>query len=176
MDLITPPPTNLVELSDGTLFPEAVTATFIPQGLSPFVEVSLEVQDGRPVLTRFAVVRRGPATRVTASDVHDLNVGEIVDGVIRALAAMAQADPNEVEMGRALRDEDAAERAASLANNRRPVTDAQLQQAANIARANPYDPRKQVAEQLCTSERTASRWLAEARKRGFLTDEENEDA
>jgi hypothetical protein len=53
-------------------------------------------------------------------------VGQIVDDVIRALAATAQADPNEVVMGQALRDEDAAERAASLARNRRPVTDAQL--------------------------------------------------
>jgi hypothetical protein len=176
MDLISPPPTNLVELSDGTSFPAAITATVIPQGLSPFVEVSLEVQEGRPVLTRFAVVRRGPAARVTASDVHDLNVGEIVDDVIRTLAAMAQADPNEVVMGQALRDEEAAERAAALSKNRRPVTDSQLRQAANIAHHNPLDPRKQVAAQLYTSERTASRWLAEARKRGFLTDEENENA
>ena len=51
------------------------------------------------------------------------------------------------------------------------MTEDLIRQVANIARANPYDPRKQVSLQLYTSERTARRWLAEARSRGILEEE-----
>jgi hypothetical protein len=58
------------------IYPEAITATVNPLRLSPFVEVSLEVQDGQPVLMRCAVRPRGSAARVGA----DLRIGSSFNG------------------------------------------------------------------------------------------------
>jgi hypothetical protein len=62
-------------------------------------------------------------------------------------------------------------RAGASLRARQPMTEDLIRQVAEIARANPYEPRKQVALQLYTSQRTASRWLAEARRRGVLEEE-----
>jgi len=62
----------------------------------------------------------------------------------------------------------AASRAASLGRKRQPLTDALLTQVVDIVNENKYDPRKQIASTHYISERTASRWIAEAKRRGLF--------
>ena len=57
----------------------------------------------------------------------------------------------------------------------RPVSDEDLRKVAEIVKDNGFNPRKQLKETLNLSERTASRWIAEARRRGFLGDEQDKE-
>jgi len=58
-----------------------------------------------------------------------------------------------------------AEDGAAMMLRRRRITDALLQEVADIVRANPTEPTKAVAKQMFTSHRNATRWIAAARKR-----------
>ena len=168
-----PTPVELTELADGTPFPPAISVTIVRIGLVPIIELSLEVRDGRPVMTRFAYVTRGPeGPPLTASEIHDTNVSEVFDSTVMHLAATASVQgqgailPSEG-------DAEAGEAAADLARGRRGPSERQLRMTAAIWRENKdYDPRKQVASGLYVSERTASRWIALAKERGYITEED----
>lgn len=165
-------PAELTQLADGTPFPASVSLTFLRIGLTPILDLTLEVREGRPVLTRFAFLSRGPgAAPLTPTDIHDTNVGEIVDHVIRQVAATAALQEQGVILP-SEGDAEAAEAAADLARGRRGPSERQLKMTAAIWRENKdYDPRKQVAQMLYVSERTASRWIALAKERGYITEE-----
>lgn len=174
MDITYQTPAELTELADGTPFPAFFNCTVIPHGLKPLMQLTLEVRDGRAVLTRFAFLDRGPeGPELTATSIHDANVGEIVKDVIRRVAETASLQ----DRGVILPGEDdaqAGEAAADLARGRRGPSERQLKLTAAIWRENKdYDPRKQVASGLYVSERTASRWIALARERGYITEEDN---
>src|ERR1017187_6711800 len=129
LTLTTPPQDNLVELGDGTPFPQTITTTLLLKGMMPLIELSLEVQEGRPVLTRFSAIRRGPGHHLSPSDIHDLPLGEIVTAAIRSIAAMAQVAAADVLSGHDLvGDREAGERAAAIARGRRPVSAEELQE------------------------------------------------
>lgn len=173
------PDRPLVKLADGTLFPETATLLVYvreeEQEVEIHAEVSLEVHDGRPIVVRVAVARgihsegRWERLPLTPTMLHDLNFGKIFDRAIRHGGYIAvDADTEFVDRQAASAS---AQRAAALARRRQPLTDALLAQVVNIVRHNKYDPRKQVASMLYVSERTASRWIAEARRRGLLDEE-----
>jgi hypothetical protein len=163
---------RLVPLSDGTLFPERITSSVIQMGFNPPIcEVTLEVRDGRPVMTRFAVTRTSGA-ELTPSFIHDLNVGEIRDSLVRTITDVAKGNPHASLLAQG--DSADGDRAAALARRRRPADAAEMAQVANIIRSNSYDPRKQVARDLHVSERTASRLIEKAKK--LLKNEENNNA
>lgn len=138
------------------------------------VQVALEVQDGRPVVTAVAVRRLDEEgvdehKALTPTALHGLNFRKIFDIAIEQGAFMGVGFKNP------LRDKPAAitaaSRAAALARRRQSLSNDLLAQVVTIVNKNKYDPRKQVASMLYVSERTASRWIAEARKRGLFDEE-----
>jgi hypothetical protein len=189
-------PVSLTRLEDGTLFPEHIRVNAHRVGRSePTMELVLDVVDGRVAFTRFGVERQrstGPGSwpegeaigpEVTAGFLHDLNVGTIFDHVVRALAGFAlewsrwSALPEgEHPPPWATTDErtEAGDRALATRSYRNSVTVADLRRVASIVNANPRRQRKAVSEQLQLPERTASRWIATARSRGFLDKKESQ--
>jgi|GEM_PF-4876400 len=84
-------------------------------------------------------------------------------------------DPNVVHL-MPKDDERQAIGARAVASQRgRLVSDEDLRKVAEIVVGNDYDPRKEVVRQLHLSDRTTSRWIAEARRKGFLTKEVDEN-
>jgi hypothetical protein len=166
-------PAEITHLADGTPFPAYISLTVLRIGLGPILGVTLEVEEGRPVLTGFSFLKRGPGgPPITPSDIHHTKVGDIVEGVIRQVAATALLQEQGVILpGEG--DANAADSAAGLARGRRGPTERQLKKTASIWRENKdYDPRKQVANGLFVSERTASRWIALAKERGYIKEED----
>ena len=141
----------------------------------------MAVEDGRPVMTHFTVGRRPGGSAVTASFIHGLPVGDLFDQLVAYLdwgADLMQKgydDPNVVHL-MPKDDERQAMGARAVASQRgRLVSDEDLRKVAEIVVGNDYDPRKEVVRQLHLSDRTASRWIAEARRKGFLTKEVDEN-
>jgi len=122
---------------------------------------------------------------VTPSRLHDLRLGLILDQVVASVAMtfdlvrrgryQAKADDAGLALvrelkrvaptklvGRLVVDEEPARRRG------RPVSDEELRRVAEIVEANDYDPRKEVMRTLHVSGRTASRWIAAAKDRGFV--------
>ena len=172
----TSPEKPLTRLSDGTLFPESVDLHVLVRDHegTTVVQVALEVQDGRPVVTAVAVRRLDEEgadehKTLTPTALHGLNFRKIFDIAIEQGAFMGVGFKNP------LRDKPAAitaaSRAAALARRRQPLSNDLLAQVVTIVNKNKYDPRKQVASMLHASERTASRWIADARKRGLFDEE-----
>ncbi|MGO9879617.1 MAG: hypothetical protein ACLPSM_09745 [Acidimicrobiales bacterium] len=179
----------LTQLDDGTWFPERTQAFAFFRGSVqwPVLSFVLEVEARQVVLTRFSVERQrttGPGSwpdgesvgpEVTASFIHGLNVGAILEQVIRRVAEFSLSFTRLDQPMPRITPEEArtvGERALATRQYRR-VDDALLRQVADIAAVTTYNLRGQVSERLHTSERTASRWIAEARERGFITEEED---
>jgi hypothetical protein len=161
--------TTMVELETGVLFPSriAVSAPGI-DGLQ--LEILLEVEDRRPVVSRFALAR-APGAPPLGAGIVGLPLGRIFDQVTSVVAnTYAQkAASDKVPFGHVFTyPSDTGARAVAARRRYRPVSEAELKQVAAIAQANSYDPRKQIASELHVSDRTASRWLAAARARGLI--------
>jgi hypothetical protein len=158
-DLVMTSYDRLVELDDGTSFPEKVEATLLPAGQPPLIQIAFEVRDGRPELVRFSIVSMDEP--LSPAGIHSLPVGKIAKEAVRRIAIVVAV--------RAEADIGAGELAASSYRRRRgPVTDDELARVAEIVRQHPYHCRLKVAELLPTSMRTASRYIAMARDRGLL--------
>lgn len=163
---------ELAELRSGGVFPKdfLVLAQYED---GPVLQLLLGVRDGQAAVKNLAVSTESPdGLPITASMVHDLPLGQMFDEAIgqAAVAATALASPQLF----VTLEEATAARAEALASRRgRPVSEENLLKVAAIVRANTYDPRQEVRRELHVSERTASRWIAEARSRGLVTEEEN---
>lgn len=160
-----------VELENGTAFltETAVHRLLGPDG--PHLSLFIGVSNGRPVLDRLEITRSMPertftGPEVTASMVHKLPLESIMQEAIEGIARAAATERGDDPM--------AAAAGAAHARTRRALTDSLLHQVANVARANPMDPTKQVSEQLYTSHRNATRWIKEAKARGFLASDNEE--
>jgi hypothetical protein len=165
------PDTVFVALADGTRFPESVDINVLvrdERSTIP-VRVSLEVRDGFPIVTEVTVFRLDEQTRrvgITPTALHDLNFGKVFDAAVEQASFMGVGyeDPPRDKAAA----QDAARRAAGLARRRVPFSDDLLAQVTTIVKENPYNPRKTVAATLHMSDRTSSRWIAEAKRRGLL--------
>ena len=170
----------VVALADGTVFPESIEidVRVKDENGTAIVTVSLEVRDGRPVVAgvgiwAFDTERMSPAP-LSPTMLHGLNFGKVFDEAIQMGAMMGVASSTPLRTLAVVEEAGAAaQRASALARRRQPLTDALLAQVVNIVHNNKYDPRKQVASMFYVSDRTASRWIAEARRRGLL--EEGDD-
>lgn len=138
------------------------------------VKVSLAVSAGRPIITEVAIYLYEHLNIVglTPTMLHHLNFSKIFDTAVEQAGFMA------IGLKNPLRDKEAwlhaADQAKALARKRQPFSDDLLAQVAKIVKRNPYDPRKEVAATLHMSDRTASRWIAEARRRGLLDEQDDE--
>jgi hypothetical protein len=182
MMVLAQPPAGLrpVETDGGAgMFPLEVTVT-ARYGNGPILRIELGFEDGRPVVSSFAVEREEGGPPISASMVDELPIGSIFDEVIGRLAttglAMFRAH-NAASEGRPrvfLTPEEAEAARTSVGRRGRPVEDDQLRLVAEIVQANPYAPRPEIRDRLHVSERTASRWIKEARRRGLLEAKEGE--
>ncbi len=171
------PDTTFVPLADGTLFPESVDLNVVVKDddSTTVVRVSLGVSAGRPITTEVAIHLLDEHLNVvglTPTTLHHLNFGKIFDAAVEQAGFMGIGFKNPVRDKDALLN--AAHQAKALARKRQPFSDDLLAQIATIVKRNPYDPRKEVAATLHMSDRTASRWIAEVRRRGLLDETDGE--
>jgi hypothetical protein len=164
-----------VDLSDGTPFLDDALVYAVSGTGGLALTLHIGVDNGRPILNKLVIERWMNAQdktyegdEVTASAIHELPIEAIVRQAVSAIAHHAARNLGP-------QAQSAAAEAAAQSRTRRPLTDSLLHQVANIARANPYDRTKQVADQLYTSHRNATRWIGEAKRRGFLEIDSNEE-
>jgi hypothetical protein len=171
---------KMTPLDSGFLFPSPIAVWVAPPGC-PAVDVVLAVEHGEVVVTQVVVSRADNARTLDASALKSVPIRKIIDEAKRRVgmyAAIGQefANPRRSEgylWMIAPGDETFGLRPGTLGGHRRgvPVTDAELQRVAEIVRSTKYAHRAKVADELHLSLRTASRWIAEARRRGFLNEE-----
>lgn len=172
-------PVAYTTLEDGTPFPvRAELRGRYKNG--PLLHWTIGVRDGKAVMfdMKFeADPLMDAPSGLTGSMVHDMPVGQIIESVIgrtgpatlaeiRWNEAAAEGRPHEY-----LTPEEAAaaRRGAVGARRGRPVSDAVLQRVAEIVKNyDDYDFRKEVAEQMHISDRTASRYIKLAQERKLL--------
>jgi hypothetical protein len=180
-----PESVDFEELNTGVLFPQDLLVMANYDG-GPSLQLLLAVEDGQAIVSSLTISRSVPdcppdCPPISATMVHELPLGRIIDEVIartatgflalyRAHQAALAGRPHQFLTP----DEVAATREGARRGSRRgrPVSDEDLRDVAAIVRTNSYDPRVQVVTDLHVSKRTASRWIAEARSRGFVTEED----
>jgi hypothetical protein len=171
-------------LVDGTLFPIHVAVWVKVRkkgvGASPLLELVFDVEEGRVVLSRFSAERQPGVPEISAAFIHGLKLGAVVTEVIRRVAEMTWfgfrrgMDPDGPRPTPMPGELEYAGNMALARKKHRRLTDPLLLQVAAVVRSAGHQPTKRVAKELFTSHRNATRWIAAARVRGFLTD--NRDA
>lgn len=171
---VSAPEAPLVKLSSGADFPERVSVLALPAVTRPHGDIALildlRVEDDEPQVDRIVIGRAG---KIRAETLHDLRWGWIIDHAIAAVAAAVRLDAEAQLLGRRrgpwhLELEGADFRIRTAPRRNEPVSEEDLREVADIVKENDYDPRQAVAQRLHVSLRTASRRIAEARRRGFL--------
>jgi hypothetical protein len=167
---------KFVPVGDGTfVFPERLRVLARYPG-GPLIEMELEVVEGRPEIATFSISRVAGGSWLEPSFVHDLPLARLKDHVVERSMSLA-VEVGHISMGAfdiLLPMSDEPDRAAATKALRgRPIRTDTLHQVVNIVRSNDFDHRKQIARELHVSDRTASRYIAEARRRGLL--EENRE-
>jgi hypothetical protein len=166
---------QLVTSNDGVLFPSKFTA-YGRYGDGPALSLTFEVTGGQPVLRRVAIGDESDA-QLSASAVHALPLDQLINQAITTAALQTQLVKRAFEstIGEPTfrsEDEQNAERIVRAVSVRgRPIDDETLRRVAQLAKANPFSYREDIKEQLNVSLRTASRWVAAAKNRGFLDKE-----
>lgn len=178
-----PPPDEFyfTELRTGSLFPVRIENVTCRYRSGPLLTLTLGAEDGVAKVFDLKITpdeEGGPG--VTGSMVHDLPIGQIIDSVIGRCAVFAVGMVrlnNEAAEGRPHeflpRDEVSSATQGAIRSRRgRPVSDSDLRRTAEIvSNYDDYDYRQEVRRQLHLTERTASRYISLARKRGFLIDD-----
>lgn len=162
---------GFVELRGGVRVPPRFRAIYVPHDstattprpphlASDFVEAEIEVVDGVGVVTNLTL-----HGRVTKSTLRDLggSFDQLVDLLLASAAhllAIEDGSELETDLDPVLDD---------LAKLRRRRIDVDLlRQVAEVVRSNPKKPTEGVQRTLHTSHRNATRWISEARRRGFI--------
>ena len=179
----------ILQLADGVCFPERTDLVAVPPDRRVVIRLCLEVEDGRPACTSLAFERATPmdaakGATITAKLVRSVDVRGLIESAIswqaeqatRLVATLASAFG---EQGFTVDErghlsfwtpEHAQQaRAGALALRRqRSINDELLREVARVYLAADSAPTEAVADELGTSKRNATRWVAMARQRGFL--------
>jgi hypothetical protein len=182
----------LGKLEDGTPFPSwaEVVIAEDDEGESP-VLVRIELDNGRPALSSLTVRRRGPGESLGSSLLRATPVGRVTKQAVSALAEVAfwryppggvdaltdmvyarvgLKDPTEASL---LAEAELERRRSVVNGGRRFVLTAEhFEEVAEVYRSVSRARTRAIAEHWSTSYRNATRWIAEARRRGLLTEEE----
>jgi len=139
----------------------------------PAVRLRIVLHDGRPEVDEVAVVRRPEDPEITSTLLAEIRLAEIVNYCVERLGWLAYLPrfihPSATDEERSDAAQAAAGQSAIASRRRRMVTDALLRDVALIYASDATGaPTKAVSDQLFTSHRNATRWVALARKRGFL--------
>lgn len=154
----------------GPMFPAAADVTFVDMRNEEVgVTLKLRVIEGRPALVGVVVGPILPTIvhEISATDIHSLPIDELTDrAIFRAGGDFADSRTG------AGHEDPSTEGTASVRTRRRhAMSDELLREVAEVVRAETRgEPRQAVRRHFHTSERTASRWIAAARERGFITD------
>lgn len=154
-------------LPTGAMFPASADVLLLDiEDVSTVVTLSLRCLDGHPALVGVAVgtLPGDLPVELSASYLHDLPVARLTEIAVHAVAA-SFADPR---AGAWRGDPEQAAAAALRARRRHAMTDELLKDVAQIVRSHPDAPTAAVQDLMHVSYRTAGRWVAEARGRGFL--------
>ena len=146
--------------------------------VGPFVSIRMAVHDGRPEVDEIKVVRRAGDPEIKATTLSDIPLGQIADGATSAVTAfvywLTQRTPG-MDTDAHNRAADEAGEAAVAVRRRRTITDALLREAAAVYNADTTGkPTKAVREHFPTSQRNAARYVALAKERGFITNQEEQ--
>jgi hypothetical protein len=173
----------VVRLHDGTPFPSYIEVLFLRVRAAeankmpdihsdlPNARIGLRVNDGRVEVAGFAVEASRDGRQVTAAQFKWWNFEACLKSAIN-IATLSVSDgwpvPGEPGYSQWEASQATAHATASKWGVRRSVDDELLEQVAEIVKEHPNDPRPHICSQMYTSGRTASRWIAAARDRGFL--------
>jgi hypothetical protein len=159
---------TITSLPGGVLWPGgAEVSVFVGDAPAVVAALTLRVVDGRPVLTGIDVRQIAPdwprPAEVTNDDLRNLlPLEELVEEAVRSVAVVCAM--------KAPRKPDTEDPSASR-KRRGPQTPEFLQYVSYVVRSNPNTPMRTLArDHLGTSERTAWRWVTEARRQGLLPD------
>lgn len=164
-------------LNNGLTVPSPVVVAAELPGW-PDMSLQLAVEGGKLVLTRLELVRSDSQVPLSQAAVRDLPLTAITKEVRRRIvAAFSVLDQLGGGDGTAARiaalpgaGRTADESAARGPSRRRAVDETLLGQVAAIVTAHPARPTRAVQEQLGTSHRNATRWIAAARRHGVLAE------
>jgi len=189
---------KIVQLAEGEYFPLDSEVLAIPPDVtkSAVVRLRLTVADGRPVCTLIAfeqpVPNSGPkGPYIEAEIVGEVAVASLIDEAVvwlcttakfKTLAHQAALSAPVDEIGRVIIPTDesgrfdfwppeAAQSAGQKAlglRRQRSVDDVLLRRVARIYQETEWAPTEAVKDQIPTSKRNATRYVALARERGFL--------
>lgn len=175
-----------VELGNGVRFPAWVNVamTWRTRSTQPLLNMRLEVDEGKPVLTFVSLRRAETGPPITPTLLRSLPLGEITEQAIQWVVTEAWArreqaagrlrfppqDPEDFDRLLVAWDRLEPNRhQASQVRRMRTVDDELLREVADVySKDNTGKPTVAVAEQLYTSHRNATRWVALARRQGFL--------
>lgn len=171
---------DVVQLEGGAWFPQEVLVRGRYRNGPPLLMV-LGARDGKAQLFSFTVgePRDGDSPAIAPAAVHDLPLGQILDRTITGIAELIPlmrhaAESNASGGPRWLTADQIADAKAIGASARRgrPVRDETLREVADIVCTyEDIDYREEVRRRMQVSQRTASRWIAAAREKGYLTQE-----
>jgi hypothetical protein len=171
---------ELVPLSSGALFPVRSWALVGDMKSGLFAQLTLGVEEGEVVLDRFEVDRQAGQPGLSSQLLRDLSAKSVMnrvitDGVIWAGTLGAHHERVvRKERGRYLTPGEhanlrqLADRTTAARRIRRTITPELLKDVARIATENRGAPTEAVHTQMHTSHRNATRWIALARKDGYL--------
>lgn len=174
-----------VELDNGQRVPQAcewLATVFDPAPDSPLVTVRLEVKSGKPVCTSLTVTSYADwEPGLSAEKLASIQYGDLIEEVVQTQAVSAasvikQGGPPLPAWPRGQEptllspsEMDDIELAAAKLHRNRKMTAEHLQKVAGVYLADRTGaPTEAVQLHFRTKHRTATRWVALARERGFL--------
>lgn len=184
----------LTSLSGGSPFFEGIEVGVYEEGWAHELGLVIGVDDGRPVLNKLTIERRRDTAkelRLEAdssviggqrpilnpnfgaytgrgpgpSDLRKIPLDRIFTAACERVGAVAASRSGSADLSSAAK--------AAVQRRRHVLASDFLKRVAVVVKENPDAPTRAVAERLFTSHRTASRWIAAARSKGFLEEDKS---
>ena len=171
-DLIGPP-----ERFGEHVVPKELSVTFPNDSESPRLEMLLQMEDGAATCRELRLIAKEGQRGVLPSDLRAIRLNEWIEDLFAVVAMKASSE--ETTPGNYLvtftppdpRVAAEAMRNARRRGARRKLTDAFLDEVADVHRSASRAPTQAVADHFGVKHRTASLYIARAREQGLLTKE-----
>ncbi|SEF34484.1 hypothetical protein SAMN05421837_107409 [Amycolatopsis pretoriensis] len=168
---------DTVRMGGDRLLPRRITAYITSAPDLPATMLTIEARDGVPVCTAVTVTAKDGGREVRAVDLRAIKLEDWIEAIVAEVAPTIVAsddDGRPIIVSPAPGTPDAQRLAvaavrAARHGTRKTVTEDHLRTVAEVY--NAADPRrgiKTVEERFGTSYRTAARWIAAARDKGFI--------